>query len=103
MKNAIKNVFLMGLGAASLTKKKAEATVKVFVKKGVIDNKQAREIIDRVMTETNKVKDKLKKEGKKQLGKVKKKAVAKGNQIKKRASKVIKKTGRKIARAGMKL
>ena len=34
MKNAIKNVFLMGIGAASLTKKKAEETVKVFVKKG---------------------------------------------------------------------
>ncbi len=103
MKNEIKNMFLMGVGAASLTKKKAEKTIKIFVKKGVIDNKQAREIIEKVMKETNKVKSKLKKEGAREVKKVKKKIVSTKKKATKKVKRTVKSAARKIVRKGMKL
>ena len=103
VKNAIKNIFLMGVGAASITKKKAQETVKVFVKKGVIDNKQAKEVIDRIMREAGKVKDKLKKEGAKEVKKVKKKISVTKTKAVRRVSGIVNKAARKVARKGMKL
>lgn len=99
MKNAIKDLFLMGIGAASLTKKKAEETVKVFVKKGIINNKQANELIGRVMRETEKVKNKLRKEGVKEIKKVKKNIAS----VKKKATDKVNNAARKVVRKGMKL
>lgn len=98
MKDAIKNIFLMGVGAASLTKKKAEATVKVFVKKGIINNKQAKEIINRVMNETNKVRSRLMREGRKEIRRVKKKVLGAGKKARKKISKSVSKATRKIIR-----
>ncbi|MCK5281961.1 MAG: hypothetical protein KAK00_01000 [Nanoarchaeota archaeon] len=102
MKNAIKDMFLMGLGAARLTKKMAEDRVKVFVKKGLINKGQAKEIINKIMSEANKAKDKLKKEGEKEVGRVKRKIITKGKIAGKKLSKGINSLSRKIIRKAIK-
>ena len=98
MKEMIKDVFLMGIGAASLTKKKAEKTIIRLVKKGAIDRKQAKEILDKIMSEAKKAKERLKKEGKKEIKIAKKKIISKGRKVKNKIKKSIARTARNIAR-----
>ncbi|MBD3164854.1 hypothetical protein GF323_06675 [Candidatus Woesearchaeota archaeon] len=73
MKETIRDIFLMGVGAASLTRKKAENTVRALVKKGILDNKQSGEIINRMMREKAKIQERLKKEGTAEVRKTRKK------------------------------
>ena len=103
MKDAIKNMFLMGVGAVSVTRKKAEAVVKVFVKKGVINNNQAKEIIGRVMKEAEKVKNRLKKEGVKEIRRVRGKITSARKKAMNKISATVNKAARKIVRKGMNL
>ena len=57
MKNAIKGFikesFLIGLGAASLTKKKAEALAKSLVKKGILSRKDGAGLARKILAEAN--------------------------------------------------
>jgi len=57
MKNAIKGFvkesFLVGLGAASLTKKKAEALAKSLVKKGILSRKDGAGLVRKILAEAN--------------------------------------------------
>jgi len=57
MKNAIKGFikesFLIGLGAASLTKKKAETLAKSLVKKGILSRKDGAALARKILTEAN--------------------------------------------------
>ncbi len=48
MKDAIKKSFLLGLGAATLTKKQAEKIIKDLVRKNAVTLKESRDILKKV-------------------------------------------------------
>ena len=56
MKDIVKKSFLLGLGAASITKAKAEKIVRALLKKGGISAKEGKQMIKRVIGEANKTK-----------------------------------------------
>lgn len=95
MKNAVKGFvresFLIGLGAASLTKKKAEALAKSLVKKGILSRKDGAGLVRKILAEANSERKRIEKfvkgEIKRELRKV---------------SPVIKKAGAKAAKEGKK-
>ncbi|MBL7056136.1 hypothetical protein ISS07_04445 [Candidatus Woesearchaeota archaeon] len=71
MRKTIKKVFLLGLGAASMTKKQAEKTVKDLVKSNNVTIREGREILGRVKkhavnesenTAENKIQEKVRKD-----------------------------------------
>jgi polyhydroxyalkanoate synthesis regulator phasin len=98
MKNTIKDIFLMGVGAASLTRKKAEKTIKGLVKNDVINNKQAKEAVDIVMREADKIKSILEQEGRKETAGLKKKAIRKSRSTKKKIGKAASKAVRRLTK-----
>lgn len=53
MRDVIKKSFLLGLGAVSLTKKKAEKLMEGLVKKGVISRKDGDGLIMKMLAEAN--------------------------------------------------
>jgi len=59
MKELIKKGFLLGLGAASLTKKQAERAVKGIARKANISRNDAEAIARMVLTEANKERKRL--------------------------------------------
>ncbi len=81
----------MGVGAASISKKKAENILNKFVKKGIVDNKQANDLIKKIMSEADKAKRKLVREGSREIDKI-------NSEVKE----TVKNTTRKIIREGMK-
>ena len=103
MRDAIKNVFLMGIGAATITRRKAEETIKVFVKNGTINRKQANELVARVMRESKRIQNKLKREGSKEIARVKRNVITTGKKVTKEVGSKIKTVRRKIIKKGMKL
>lgn len=54
MKEIIKKCFLLGLGAASITKAKAEKIVRELAKKGAVNKKDSRQLVRRVLEMANK-------------------------------------------------
>lgn len=102
MKDAIKELFLLGVGAASLTRKKAEKTLKVFVKKGVINKKQAREVLTRIMKETTKVRRVLRKEGEQEMKRMKRELSKTGKKASRKVNRKIHKAGKKVVRRALK-
>jgi polyhydroxyalkanoate synthesis regulator phasin len=89
MKDNIKEIFLIGLGAARVTRKKVEKGVKAFAKKKLINNKESSELINSMMSEVKKVQQELLREGKKEIKEFGKKAKSTGSAIKKKISKGI--------------
>ncbi len=77
MKGLIKKSILIGFGAASLTKSKAEKLVRQFVSKKAITSRDANAIISAVMKEAAKQNKRLQ-----QLGK------SKGADLKRKATKI---------------
>jgi polyhydroxyalkanoate synthesis regulator phasin len=115
MKQLIKKAFLLGLGAASLTKAQAEKRIKALVKKGAISTKDGREMLRKALVEANKerkriqefskaevkrIQAKVGKASQPQIKRLKKKinALEKrlGKEGKKTAKKALKKAYRKI-------
>lgn len=95
MKNLIRKSILIGFGAASLTKSRAEKLVRQFVKKKAITSKDANAIINAVIKEIVKQNKRLQQFGK-----------AKGAELRKRAIKIsaeLEKLGRAQAKKVLKL
>lgn len=53
MRDIVKKSFLLGLGAASITKAKAEKIVKELVKKNAVNIKEGREMLSKVKREAD--------------------------------------------------
>lgn len=103
MKKAITDMFYIGLGAARITREKVEETVKAFAKKRIINNKQAKEIVNKVMAEAGKARDRLVKEGKKEFKSLEGRVKSAGKRAAKTVSKGISRASRRIAKSGMKI
>lgn len=103
MNKEIKNIFLMGIGAASLTKKKAEQTLRLLVKKRVITKKQARELVNKMIQEANKAKKALLAEGKAQAKLMEKKARSKGKRAVRNIAKKVGAFSKKTIQKAMRL
>lgn len=77
MKDLIKRFAYIGIGAASLTRKKAQKAVKVLTKEGAITANQGKSLIKKLMNEANKERKKLENilinEAKKEIKKMNKK------------------------------
>lgn len=105
MKKILRQGFLLGLGAVSLTRKQAEKMVKQFVKKGIVNSKEGRALVKRVLTEAKKQETKLRKLGETEAKKALKEAgivsLAEAKRLKKKVKvleKKLKKKGRKTAK-----
>ncbi len=61
MKELIKKSFLLGLGAASITKAKVEKIVKEIAKKGGINTKEGKQMAKRVLTYANRERKRIQK------------------------------------------
>jgi len=61
MKEIIKKSFLLGLGAATLTKAQANKIVKELVKRNAITAKESREMLNKVRKEAKNESDRVKK------------------------------------------
>jgi len=59
MKDLIKKFVYLGVGAASITSKKAKNAVKVLIKEGAITTKQGTKLVRKMMSEANKERKKL--------------------------------------------
>lgn len=105
MKEIIKKSFLLGLGAASLTKGQADKIVKGLVKKNAITTKEGLEMLKRVRkeakNESNRVKKFARQEAtriaaslgfvsKAQIGKVKKRLLLVDKELSSRGKKTLK-------------
>lgn len=74
MKEIIKKSFLLGLGAATLTKNQAEKMIKSLVKKNAVTAKDGREMLKKIkkeaLNESNRIKNIAEKETKRVAGKL---------------------------------
>lgn len=61
MKDLLKRFTYIGIGAASLTRKKAQSAVRLLTKEGAITAKQGTKLIKRLINEANKERKKLEK------------------------------------------
>lgn len=73
MKEILRKGLILGLGAASLTRRKAEKTVKELIKKGAVNSKEGRILVKRVLGEAKKQEAKLRRIGEAEAKKVLKK------------------------------
>ena len=83
MKDLVKKSLLVGLGAASLTKSKAEKVIKGFVKKKAITAKDAKAVLNSVIKEAEKQRSKLIGVGKTKGSQLKKEALKMGKELEK--------------------
>ena len=74
MKEIIKKSFLLGLGAATLTKNQAEKMIKGLVKKNAVTANEGREMLKKLkkeaLNERNRIKNLVEKEAKRVAGKL---------------------------------
>jgi polyhydroxyalkanoate synthesis regulator phasin len=99
MKDVLKKGFILGLGAASLTKKKAEKTINSIVKAGNLTKNEGKQMITTVLREANKQRKALemviltevKKQIKQNKPKIKKTRIALEKEGKKVAAQILKK------------
>jgi polyhydroxyalkanoate synthesis regulator phasin len=98
MKDTIEELFLLGLGAARITRKNVEKTINKFSKSKIISNKEASELVKRILAQAERLKDKLAKEGKKELSDIKVRTGNAGVRLKNKISKKIVKTVRQFSR-----
>lgn len=61
MKKLLRKSFLIGLGIASLTKRRAEKSIKKLVKKGLITKKDGDGLIIKMLVEANKERKRIEK------------------------------------------
>lgn len=94
MKDLVKKSLLVGLGAASLTKSKAEKVIRGFVKKKAITAKDAKAVLNAVLKEAEKQRRKLMGAGMARGGELRKEAVKMSRKLEKlgkaQAKKVLK-------------
>ncbi len=74
MKEIVKKSFLLGLGAASITKAKAEKIARELAKKGAVNTKDRRQLVRRVLEEANKERKRVQSLVKKEADRIIKKA-----------------------------
>ena len=107
MRDLIRKSFLLGLGAASLTKAKAEKIVKELAKKGSVGTKEGRQLVNSVLAEANKERKRIQALVQKEANRIAKKTgiaskaqikrlKGKINELEKRLSKEGEKTAKKI-------
>ena len=70
MKDVLRKGLLLGLGAASLTKKKTEKIVKELVKKGAVSSKEGNVLAKKVLSQANKQQARLRKIGEAEAKKI---------------------------------
>jgi len=74
MKELIKKSFLLGLGAATLTKNQAEKMIKGLVKKNAVTAKEGKDMLKKLkneaLNESNRIKNLAEKEAKRVAGKL---------------------------------
>ena len=75
MFSALKKGMILGLGVASLTKKKAEKELSQFVKTGKITRKQADVLVGKLMSETEKYTKRLESAVRKELKRAEKEGI----------------------------
>ena len=109
MKTIIKKSFLLGIGAVSLTRKKAEKVVKAAVKKGAITASEGNKLIGSMVRLANTYRKKLEKAGeaevKKQLRTLGFKSLTEAKKLKKKAralEKILRSKAKKVAIAALK-
>ena len=61
MENLLKKFTYIGIGAASLTRKKAQKAVQTLIKEGAITTKQGTVLVKKIVNEANKERKKLEK------------------------------------------
>jgi len=83
MKDLVKKSLLIGLGAASLTKSKAEKIIKGFVKKKAITAKDAKAVLNAVIKEAEKQRSRLMGIGKTRGSELEKEALKMGKELEK--------------------
>ena len=83
MKDLVKKSLLIGLGAASLTKSKAEKIIKEFVKKKAITAKDAKAVLNAVIKEAEKQRSRLMGIGKTRGSELEKEALKMGKELEK--------------------
>jgi polyhydroxyalkanoate synthesis regulator phasin len=59
MKNLLKKFAYIGIGAASITRKKAQKAVKVLTKEGAISAKQGKKLLTKMVKEADKERKRL--------------------------------------------
>lgn len=109
MKDIIKKSFLLGLGAVSITKAKAEKIAKELVKKGAVNRKDGGQWVTMVLAEANKGRKRVQSLAKKEADRIVKKAgfVSRGEATKLKArisslEKRLRAEGKKVARRFLK-
>jgi polyhydroxyalkanoate synthesis regulator phasin len=109
MKEMVKKAFLLGLGAASLTKTAAQKKIKALVKKGAISSKDSREMLRKILAEANKERKRIQEFSKAEVKRIQAK-LSKASQpqikrLKKRISileKKLREAGKKTAKKALK-
>ena len=102
MKGLIKKAFLMGLGAASLTKAQAEKKIKGLVKKGALNTKDSRAMLKKVLAEANKERKRIQQFGKAEAKRIQAKLSKVSRPKTKRLKKKIGAVGKKLKTQGRK-
>ena len=113
MKKLLRKSFLIGLGVASLTKKRAEKSVKKLIKKGLITKKDGDGLIRKMLVEANNERKRIEKfmaaeikrefkKAKPYLMKAKAEAKKKGIRAAGKAKTIAKKKAKKTLRRAMK-
>ncbi|MBS3097369.1 hypothetical protein J4209_01090 [Candidatus Woesearchaeota archaeon] len=59
MDEAIRKAFLIGLGAASLSKKKAEKALRELIKKGVVSRKEGEALVRKILADAKTHRERL--------------------------------------------
>lgn len=70
MKKIIKKAFLLGLGAAMLTKSAAEKELKALVRKGAVSTKDSKKMLSKILAEANKERKRIQEFGKAEIKRV---------------------------------
>src|SRR3989338_7545192 len=63
MKDLLRKSMLLGIGAASLTRKKAEKVARELVRKGAVSSREGETLVKKVLSETKKQQAKMRKTG----------------------------------------
>ena len=100
MRDAIKKGFLLGLGAASLTKKKADKVINSLAKRGAITKKEGQILVNGFLKEAKKqrkiIENKILREAEKEIKRVKPKLKKKAKKLEAEGRKVVRKTIKRI-------
>ncbi|MBS3131528.1 hypothetical protein J4212_03805 [Candidatus Woesearchaeota archaeon] len=102
MKDAIKKSFLLGLGAASLTKKKAEQVAGQIAKRANLDSKGAKDIARTFISAADRERKRMQKLAESEAGRMAKEAEKVSRQVALRLNVKLQKLQKKLEKEGRK-